>query len=367
MDLHARVAQLEAELAALKAALPTKQGLDTRQPTAAPTPRDDTDQPRARGTGATDELADRRGFIRVAAAGAVGLAAGAVAFASPAAAADGQTVLLGSTGDGQNVATSRTRLRYDGTALIDTNAFTFADSDIATSSQPSALAGYASTRAKHGVYGFTSSSDGYGVVAVNGNSGGGSAFFARSVTGVGARLEGGRANLLLPVGPVAGIPPGAHERGELFNDANGDLWFCIASGTPGTWRKLAGSAIAGGFHILATPARIYDSRKDAAGKLAANTERIVSLASTASVAAVPAGAVAAMFNITIVNTVGSGFLTAYSAALATLPPTSNVNWFAKDQTHANLAISAVDQTARIKLYAGVNVTDVIIDVLGFYL
>jgi hypothetical protein len=361
MDLHARVAQLEAELAELKASLPAEPHA------AAAAGSTSVARVEAAQSRQVDELADRRGFMRVAAAGAAGLAAGAVAFASPAAAADGQTVLLGSTGDAQNLATSRTRVRYDGAALIDTNAFTFTDADISTSSQPSTIAGYASTRAKHGVYGFTSSSDGYGVVAVNGNSGGGSGLFARSVTGVAARLEGGRANVLLPVGSVAGIPAGAHERGELYNDANGDLWFCIASGTPGTWRKLAGSAIAGGFHILATPARVYDSRKDAAGKIAANTERIVSLASTAAVPAVPVGAVAAMFNVTIVNTVGSGFLTAYSAALATLPPTSNVNWFAKDQVHANMAISAVDATARIKVYAGVNVTDVIVDVLGFYL
>ena len=43
-------------------------------------------------------------------------------------------------------------------------------------------------------------------------------------------------------------------------DANGDLWFCVATGLPGTWRRISGSTSAGSFHVLPAPARIYDSR-----------------------------------------------------------------------------------------------------------
>ncbi|MCU1361595.1 MAG: hypothetical protein JWN99_2884, partial [Ilumatobacteraceae bacterium] len=51
----------------------------------------------------------------------------------------------------------------------------------------------------------------------------------------------------------------AHLVGEL-ESVDGDLYFCVAAGTPGTWRKITGPGVAGGFHAL-TPGRVYDSRQ----------------------------------------------------------------------------------------------------------
>ncbi|MGD9792778.1 MAG: hypothetical protein AB7V43_04790 [Acidimicrobiia bacterium] len=374
MDLQQRVNELEDEIRQLKALV---NALSERQGPAHP------ERDRSPGEVGHVEVghievghveiegsgSSRRNFFRTAAIGTAGLVAGtavagSVALAPSAAAADGQPLLLGTSGDGQNVATTPTRIRYDGTGLLDRNVMTVTDSDTVSSSNPSAIAGYASTDARNGVYGFTTSSDGYGVVAINGNGGAGAGLWARALGGVAARLEGGKANALLVPGATAGPVSGAHERGELANDAGGDLWLCVNSGNPGTWRKLAGPSSAGALHVLATPTRVYDSRNDPSGRIAAGATRTIALNPTAGI---PGGATAAMMNITLVNTVGGGFLTVFSAALTSVPGTSSVNWFESDQILSNLQVSAIDSSARIKIYSGANVTDVIVDVIGYCL
>jgi hypothetical protein len=137
--------------------------------------------------------------------------------------------------------------------------------------------------------------------------------------------------------------------------------------TPGIWRKLAGPASAGAFHFLAVPARVYDSRNDPAKKIPVNTARTISLKSTTALPAVPAGASGAQLTLTVTNTEGSGFITVYSNALATNPNASNANWFGAGQTLATLTATAVDSDAKVKVYSGANITDVIIDVIGYYI
>jgi hypothetical protein len=52
-----------------------------------------------------------------------------------------------------------------------------------------------------------------------------------------------------------------HKEGELYYaSATSSLWVCVAGGTPGTWRKLAGSNTTGSLQLLSTPVRVYDSR-----------------------------------------------------------------------------------------------------------
>ncbi len=70
----------------------------------------------------------------------------------------------------------------------------------------------------------------------------GSAFVGNSAQKYGAELGGGKAPVLLVPASAAGRPQaasGAHAKGELYVDANGDLFLCTASGTPGTWVKVA--------------------------------------------------------------------------------------------------------------------------------
>jgi hypothetical protein len=82
--------------------------------------------------------------------------------------------------------------------------------------------------------------------------------------------------------------------------------------------------------------------------------------------AVPAGATGALVSLTIDATIGAGFLTVFSNAVA-WPGTSNINWFAAGQTLAVTTVTAVDSNARVKIQAGGGGgTQVIVDVLGYY-
>jgi hypothetical protein len=56
--------------------------------------------------------------------------------------------------------------------------------------------------------------------------------------GYGGQFRGGRAPLRLLPATVAGPPTGAHQRGELYVDAKGDLFFCKDDGTPGKWFRV---------------------------------------------------------------------------------------------------------------------------------
>jgi hypothetical protein len=109
------------------------------------------------------------------------------------------------------------------------------------------------------------------------------------------------------------------------------------------------------------PKRAYDSRS-LDGPLSGGSTRNVSLTS----GGVPAGASLALVNLTIVNTVGAGFLTLYEEGTpAPSPLTSNINWFQSGQTIANNATVAVSSSGGIAVRAG-GTTNFLIDVFGFY-
>jgi len=82
----------------------------------------------------------------------------------------------------------------------------------------------------------------------------------------------------------------------------------------------------------------------------------------------PAGAAAALVNVTVTNTVNGGFLTLFPA-LTSNPGTSSINWFGSGQTIANNATVAVSGLGQINVYcggAGGPQADVIVDLLGYY-
>ena len=71
------------------------------------------------------------------------------------------------------------------------------------------------------------------VIGVNEN---GTGVAGESDTGYGGSFTGGVAPLILGPSSASGPPNGGtHKMGELYVDANGVLYFCTASGTPGTW------------------------------------------------------------------------------------------------------------------------------------
>jgi hypothetical protein len=135
--------------------------------------------------------------------------------------------------------------------------------------------------------------------------------------------------------------------------------------------QLVSSASSSGMaRLLNEPLRAYDSRVGSDGKVTAGTTRVINLGTGVDGAgveriAVPPGATGAMIRVTLDQTEGAGFLTVYSNALANRPATSNVNWYEPGAIVGADPTVAVDAQGMVKVYAGVNSTHVIIDVVGF--
>ncbi len=364
-------------------------------PTASATegrPQAPVDHPAA---AARDQLG-RRAVLRLAGAGAVGGAAAAIAGAtgvSPAAAATGGNVQLGF----QNTAENPTQLQYDYSGTLNTSAaFAAADSSDFSSGFPSALAGFASgAKFNYGVYGW--SQTGYGVVAkgvgtaaaglyalggaagVNGvnavasdsafavsaTNSTGVAVFGQGLVGLASSAAGANVRTY-----GVGLPPsqrvGAQVAGDLASDINKDLWYAVADGSPGTWRKVAGPGTAGALHVLPATTRVYDSRPfppntGVKGTMTAGQTRAIDCTYGG---AVPAGATAVLVNLTIVSSSAAGFLAAFRNGIA-WPGSSSINWDHSGATVANTTVVAVSTSGLFSVYAS-NPVDVLVDVIGYY-
>ncbi len=192
--------------------------------------------------------------------------------------------------------------------------------------------------------------------------------------GIGVQASGGRSALYLT---GAGVAPStridAHKVGEIDIDASGDVWLCVATGTPGTWRKIGGPASAGAFHAV-NPVRAYDSRWPGGSKMPSNSQRLLSVADGHDVVSgvvnapnsVPAGANAIAYNLTITATTGSGFL-AVAPGTASTVTASSINWSSTGQDLANGLIVGVDTSRQVRVFSGGGgTTDFIIDIVGYF-
>jgi hypothetical protein len=328
-DVAARVAALESQLASLTQELAER----------------------------PDATASRRDVFKKLAIAGAGAAVGAVALSKPAGADSGTGLVIGQSQSAQNT----TRLyngpaaaNFAGAPLTDGTPLFWADNRGSALVSPD---------------GDAIQGDGHGSgIGVHGRG---------DVEGVGIRGDGGigvwgfGTRAALQLGDTGTAPPtrtDAHVKGELTTDANGDLWFCVADGTPGTWRQLSGPTTAGQLHLLVAPARVYDSRPGATndGPLSGGATRVVSLAGTMAVPGVPAGAGGALVSLTLDATVSSGFLALFSNAV-TYQGNSNVNWYTNGQILAVTTVTAVDATGKVKVLAGgPGSTQFIIDVIGYY-
>ncbi|QXC62324.1 hypothetical protein KSP35_05830 [Aquihabitans sp. G128] len=186
---------------------------------------------------------------------------------------------------------------------------------------------------------------------------------------LGLRVGSGRQHLVLDPPFTLDPPPQRSTpgtKGAIVHDRD-DLWLCLASGTPGTWRKLGGANTAGSFHVLPAPARIYDSRSGtlpAVGTkkpLSPNAARSLDLKANAS--GVPVGATAALLTVLVVNaSTGSGNLTVWANGVA--KPQANTMVWGGDAGRFT-AVSALDAQAFVQVSASL-ATDVVVDVVGYY-
>jgi hypothetical protein len=192
--------------------------------------------------------------------------------------------------------------------------------------------------------------------------------------GVRARSDKGPA-LLLEATRRGAPTDGTWTAGSLVPDVDGNLWYCVADGVPGTWLNLA--SLGQKYHPL-TPGRVFDSRGIAPiGPLAAGGTRTISVANridpntfaTNLTGFVPAGATAVTANVTVVDTVGSGFL-ALNPAGDTTVHAATVNWFAGGQilnNGVNLTLGGDRQLTIVAGGTSGSATDLVVDVTGYYL
>ncbi|MDQ1245987.1 MAG: hypothetical protein QG597_354 [Actinomycetota bacterium] len=211
-----------------------------------------------------------------------------------------------------------------------------------------------------------------GGAGLNASSFSGPAGQFRSSSGPTLRLSNGRTGVPIDGTWVAGDIVAAQTlSGRL------ELWVCVAGGTPGTWRQLAGPTVAGGF-VPIQPVRVYDSRWVAVpgvvtGILEPDTTRTVSVAdgrnSLGKVTepnAVPPGTTAVTLNVTVVGTVGRGNLALVPNARQG-SNTSSINWSADNQVLANGLTLAINSFARtLDIICRSNRTHALVDITGYY-
>ena len=366
-ELLARVARLEAALAAVQGGAPTapvaeapaSHQLVAQTESAAPPP---TAAPAAAPPG--DPASDERGWSRRALllGGAAAAASGAAALtgATPAAAATG-TMTFGAINDaGTSTTTLNTATGSAGSALVARNTGfgaglnAFATLGDGVGDFPPAVGATATGRA-WGVR--ASAQNGYGV-------------HATSSQGAPLRLDCPN-RLSLPSSASSGD----------FIAFLGQLWFCVQGGTPARWRLLAATSSAGAF-IPITPVRVYDSRLNTAvdappGPLASGGSRLISVAeafqpgsATSAGTAVPVGARAVAVNLTATDTTNSGFMF-LAPGTATQISASSLNWTGARVTICNAFVVAVDTALRLKAFVecsgGSGSTQFLVDVSGYYL
>jgi hypothetical protein len=323
------------------------------------------------------QLFRRAGTLTAGAvAGGIGIHAAQVAAASSA---NGEAITAGN----ENFATETTELRYPGfpssPSAPRSHVLAVQDGVWNTPRVPNAtleeetgsravIGAYAGAVAMHGGF-FQTNHPFRGAAGVRA-LGLGSRAYGISVTGE-------RAAIRIERRPLSSPPPtrvDAHNEGEIVVDDNSDLWYCVAGGSPGSWRKVSGPSTAGQFHAI-TPARVYDSRVPTPepGALLGGQSRTVNIRNARDLSTgaptgviVPAGSSAIAYNLTITDTVGGGFLAVNPGGDAVVRA-SAINWSQTGISLANGLVAKLDDQGQVTVICGGGgSTHVLLDVLGYY-
>jgi hypothetical protein len=326
------------------------------------------------GTGpapAGPERHSRRDLIRLAGAAAVGAAGTMLVTAGPAAALDTDPLSIGVLNTTSPNSAATTILDYataaprsqtgGGAAILSVRDEPF---DV-----PAAVLGVADHVAQMGVAGLAGNNDGFGVIGIAANVGvaayGGATGLLALSDGPDVAAAGTGLISLTPHLAVGPPTEGSYLIGDLICDEGGNWFVCVADGTPGTWRKLAGPQSAGAFHAV-SPQRVYDSR-GAGGKLADGEDRTISVAgANPGAPVVPAGATAVTITLTITDTEGVGGFVAVRPAGTPYAGTSSINWFGPGQNLATTVVSLLGGDRSLVMRGGFQPTNFVVDVTGYY-
>jgi hypothetical protein len=262
------------------------------------------------------------GLAGLGAAGAAG-----VATAAPAGAADGDALVLGQ----ENTASSNTKLTMadgDGSTGQLEIGRTLAFLSVGATSSASGVIASPGPGGLAGVVGQTGYSHGSGVAGLADVAGG---IGVVGFTQAGGPALGGQSDadgvtlLLVPAertGPPTDMPDGLtqYTAGCISVDAQGEVWLCITSGAPGTWRRLLREDSTAGRTVPITPMRALDTRAASGrppasplvpgqktGPLKGGEAVTLDLAGTG---AIPTTASGVIGNLTVVKPDYSGYLVA---------------------------------------------------------
>ncbi len=281
----------------------------------------------------------RRNLLKwggLGAAAALAATSGAVLTSQTAHASDGGSLLLGNN----NTAEHLTTLTYNGseTAPI---GFSIENSGSSFSTGMTIFAG----------------PNGTGLLASTLD--GGTGISGQSDTGVGVEGIGqfgidfhanGSGRILQTTASFTGAPTsGTYSIGEQFRDHKGDLYICIASGTPGTWRKVAAGVpgVSGALNFLTNPIRLLDTRVSPGTPWnAGSTNALQVTGVVVGGISVPSGAIGVVGNVTVVSPSAGGDLRLYPGASA--PATSSIN-FATGWTIANGVTVGLDSSGKLNI------------------
>lgn len=356
--LEARIADDLAELRAVRRALVDQVPGPVTAPDEAGTPA----APAPQAAFDADRGTTRRKLMGGVVAGAAAVATGVVLGAEPAAATTG-AMQYGMGNDAGTAITRLTSTNISSTLNVVNNGYGFGVDAYAANGP--ALQGIADIGA--GVWG--RSSPGIGVRGVSET---GTAGLFSCTTGTGVAITSDGAQLKLGPASTRSAPTAdaiAHAVGEIIRDSNGSLWCCVVAGTPGTWRKLAGTSTAGSLHLLKAPVRIYDSRAGSQPtvgsktKLVANQARVLDCKVNGS--AVAAGVTGVVLTCLLLDTAaGNGNFTVWANGVAK-PSANTMVWGGSAGRFSSLALSGVDANAMIQVASSLS-TNLAVDVVGFY-
>ena len=303
------------------------------------------------------------------------------------------------------------RAASGGDMILGTSNSASSSSTGLTASTSSAALSVMNSGSGYGVYAYSSSSSNAGVSGSSRYAPGvsGSSIYVPGVSGTstsgygvygnggkyGAGLDGGLAPLYLFASTLNNpySDTQTHFAGELYVDSLNELWYCTVGGTPGTWRKIAGSATAGSFALLPAPTRFIDTRT--AGESTSSTgtappapgggvttytfsgtNALTPYSSGGTPPSIPFGATGLVGRLTVLS--GQNGHTAVTGELKV----SNVNppgfgsglilWGAGSSTQILPFVLALDNSSGDagKMYfvntSAADVIDLIVDVTGYY-
>jgi len=331
------------------------------------------------GSTATPETGRREFFSKAAIAAAAAAVAG-VSISSKAQAANGDTVIVGTSHTGTTTTqfSGSTVAVYDGNLSVGGYDISVYGNAGSSTSQAAGVMGVSGGWPGRGVWGLSTGSAGVGIYGQHYGVSDFTTYPGTGVTGIsdaGAGVVGSGTTFDLQATGSGKVGLGsagtitsttAASVGTLARDSDGNMWVAVAGND---WRKVAGPQSAGTLHLLRTPTRVYDSR---AGKLPnVGTKAPLSSGSrtincTKNASGVPSDAKGVIVNVTVLWSSATGYVAVTPGGAGDTGTSTANSPGAGGKTASSVTVGCGDG-AKIDVSSGSGATfDFLVDVNGYY-